>query len=509
MKKTILLAAVMFLALSVSAFAQSAFTVSQETLDRVACCGLAEPTGNIAFTAVADTPASITGTITLRYNLPIANTDAVVAAGPRRVQVLAVDGFTGFPLPAQPIAFTSNDGSNGLVVISVPGGYRYPTTITLSNVRVNVSGNCDTTTQAVTANAQSTGNLLTIGETTAITVVKGVAKPLKTPLVAIAPSGPTTVGIDASNGTVTGVATITINENFITAFGTTGVFPDVSRTQQTLIRLKVSPIPTGVTIKFLAGSGPWSTANSSGTPLAADVTLNANTSSQYVYYVMGAASNPAATDALVVSPIITTASPYPLIPTTISISAAMAPITSLTVASLFPQYTDFCETDAVAFATISGVLKTSLLVPYAAYEVGYNTALTVANTTLDPGTTVMGNFLQAIAQDGKLVIYFFPKDGSTIAPWVSTDTANLGRFGIDATGKLLRGRTFIALLSQLLPSSVTTFSGYLFVVTDFTNAHGEYFVSDFTNFTHGALMLVVNDVTRFAAGRTQEQGLNQ
>jgi len=508
MKKTILLAAVMFLALSVSAFAQSAFTVSQETLDRVACCGLAEPTGNIAFTAVANTPASITGTITLRYNLPIANTDAAVAAGPRRVQVQAVDGYTGFPLPAQPIAFTSNDSSNGLIVISVPGGYLYPTTITLSNVRVNVSANCDTAT-SVTANASSTGNLLTIGETTAITVVKGVAKPLKTPVVTIAPVGPTTVAISASDGTVTGVATITINENFITAFGTTGVYPDITRTQQTLVRLKVSPIPTGVTIKFLAGSGPWSTANSSGTPLAADVTLTANTASQYVYYVMGAASNPAGTDALVVSPIITTASPYPLMPTTITISAAMAPITSGSVATLFPQYTDFCETDAVAFATISGVLKTTLLVPYAAYEVGYNTALTVANTTLDPGTTVMGNFLQAIPQDGKLVIYFFPKDGSTIAPYISTDTANLSRFGVDATGKLLRGRTFIALLSQLLPSTVTTFSGYVMIVTDFTNAHGEFFISDFTNFTHGALMLVVNDVTRFAAGRTQEQGLNQ
>ena len=37
------------------------------------------------------------------------------------------------------------------------------------------------------------------------------------------------------------------------------------------------------------------------------------------------------------------------------------------------------------------------------------------------------------------------------------------------------------------------FTGYIFVVTNFTNAHGEYFISDFSGgFTNGALMLVVN-----------------
>jgi len=168
--KTLLIAAVMFLALSVSAFAQSAYTVSQETLDRVACCGLAEPTGSIAFTAVADTPASITGTITLRYNLPISNLTTLPTNGLDRVQVVATDNLGGLLSP-QPTWVASNDNSNGIITIAVPRGYTYPTTIKVFNVRVNVSGNCGSTDAAVTATASSTGNFLTIGETTSVTLV--------------------------------------------------------------------------------------------------------------------------------------------------------------------------------------------------------------------------------------------------------------------------------------------------------------------------------------------------
>ena len=504
--KTLLIAAVMFLALSVSAFAQSAYTVSQETLDRVACCGLAEPTGYIAFTAVADTPATVTGTITLRYNLPISNTGTQLS-GLDRVQVVATDN-AGTLLVPQPTWVASNDASNGLITIAVPAGYTYPNTIRVFNVRVNVTGSCGSTDAAVTATASSTGNLLTIGETTSVTLVKGVAQPLKTPVVSIAPSG-TVVSVNAADGVITGAATIKIDENFLTAFGTNAAFPDPYRTQQTLIRLTVSAIPTGLTVTFPGAAGIFGTANSAGTFSGSAVTLNASTTPQNVYYVMTAASNPAGTDYLQFSPTVAfvTGTPVPLVPGTITVSAAMAPITTTpSTIDRFPLFVEGCDTTAVAFVTVSGVRNTILLVPYAAEEVGYHTALAVANTTKDPGTVAMGNFLQAIPQTGKLTIYFFPKDGSTIAPWVSTSAPD--EFGLDATGKLPSGGTFVCLLSEILPEDVESFAGYIFIVTDFTNAHGEFFISDFDNFTHGALMLVVSDLSRTTSGRTQEQGLN-
>lgn len=487
----------MFLALSVSAFAQTAYTVSQETLDKVACCGLAEPTGNLAFTAVANSPNSVTGTIQLRYNLPIAN-----LSGPYAVSVLAVNASEA-PLPTQPSLNVFNDGSNGIVVIGVPANYPYPHTIRLSNVRINVSGSVCGTETSVFATASSTGNLLTIGETQAILLVRNTAQPLKTPSV----SSP--INLNAADGTQTGTGAISIQENFLTAFGTSGVFPDPLRSQQVLIRLRVSAIPSGMSISFPQVSGNWETSASNGaSAIGAPVVLSSNANPQYVYYRMTAASNPAATDTFSVTPTIVPAGPYPLAPSTITVSAALAPIiANQTAATLFPQYVEGCETAATALVLVSGAKSTVLLVPYASTEVGYDTALAISNTTKDPGTTAMGSFLQAIPQTGKITVYFYPKDGSTIAPWVSTSYPD--EFGLDASGKLPSGGTFVCLLSQILPESVTEFGGYLFIVTDFTNAHGEFFISNFDNFTHGALMLVVNDPAGSSAGRTAEQGLNQ
>jgi len=495
--KLFLIAAVMILAFTVSAFPQSSYSVSQETIEKVACCGLAEPTGAIGFSAVALTPPTVTGTITLRYNLPIAN----LVAGPTGPQVVAVDG-TNTLLAPQPTWVASNDPitGKGIIVIAVPGGYVYPNTIRLSNVRVNVTGSCDTATGAVDAHASSTGNLLTIGESDAIALVKAVARGLATPTV----TGPIT--INASNGTVTGTGTITVSEGFLTAFGITSTFPDLTRSQQTMVRLRVSGIPSGVTVTFPVSGGIFQRSTAAGALEATALPLTGPASPQEVFYVLATASNPAAIESLVVTPTITTVSPFPLAPSTITFTAALGPLTTGTTATTYPQYIEGCETAAATLGTVTGTLNTILLVPYATTEVGYNTALSVANTTKDPGTTNLMNFPGAIPQTGKITIYFYPKNGSTIAPWVSTSYPSL--YGLDAAGKLAAGRTFVALLSQILPVDVTEFGGYLFIVTDFTNAHGEFFVSNFDNFTHGALMLVVSDLGRVAAGRTQEQGLN-
>jgi len=496
--KLILIAAVMFLAFTVSAFPQTTYSVSQETIDRVACCGLAEPTGAIAFTATGVT-TTITGTITLHYNLPIAN----LGTGATGVQLQTVGaGVTATPTTLS----VSNDpiDGKGVIVITVPEGYTNPNTIRVYNVRVNVSGSCNTSTGAVDAHATSTGNLLTIGESDAIALVKSVGPALVIPTVA------TPISVNAATGVVTGSGTtaVTFSEAFLTAFGITSTFPDLTRTYETLIRLKVSAIPAGVSITFVDAQGIFRRSSSIGAVAGSDLTITASTVPQYVYYVMAGPSSPAAIETLPLLPQVTTASPFPLAPANITISASLAPLTTGATATAYPSYVqDTCETTPVTFVTISGALNTILLVPYATTEAGYTTALAIANTTLDPGTVNMGTFPTAIQQTGKIKIYFYPKNGATIATWDST--AHASEFGLDSAGKLPAGGTFVALLPDLLPSTVTEFGGYLFVVTDFTNAHGEFFVSDFDNFTHGALMLVVNDVNRVAAGRTQEQGLNQ
>ena len=67
--------------------------------------------------------------------------------------------------------------------------------------------------------------------------------------------------------------------------------------------------------------------------------------------------------------------------------------------------------------------------------------------------------------------------------------------GLDAAGLLVAGGTHSVLLTELLTaaSQTSTFTGYVFIETNFLLAHGISFVSDFTGpFTSFSPMLVLN-----------------
>ena len=511
MKKTILIAAVLFFALSVSAFAQSSFTVASER-PTVACCGLAEAVGAISFTSVPTNPADLTasGTIQITYTQPIANVGTTL--GLKGVQIQTTGGA------AATLTSVANIGSTGVVVLSIPVGQGAGYKVRVSNVRIDVSTSCNTPT-AVTASAQSVGNDLTVSETDQIQVLSGIQPALLKPTV-------TAATVDASNGNVnaanpvsnTGTAVINVQEGFFNAFG---LIPasDTSLDTGKVIRLTLTgTLPSGVSLVFPATdtSGLFTRSTAAGAPTASPLTVTSLATP--VYYVLTANSQAGVQETFSIQVTVNTVGPYPLAPGSVSVSAHIGPV----AATGYPRYTEgTCETDKTQFLTISGALTTTLLVPYAvdlgSDEGDYQTGIVVSNTTKDPGnisvppvvpTSVMG-FLPAIPQTGGLTVYFFPSDGSTVAPWKSTVSgANFG--GLNSAGKLLPGGQFVAMVHQLFPTGVTSFAGYLFIITDFTNAHGEFFISTFDNFTHGALMLVVNQANvSTAVGRTIPEALNQ
>jgi len=127
----------------------------------------------------------------------------------------------------------------------------------------------------------------------------------------------------------------------------------------------------------------------------------------------------------------------------------------------------------------------------------YDTGLSVANTTKDPGKTAMGGFAPAIAQTGKATFYFFPQQttpsGTVPASFTYTTTAGSPGTGIDSSGNVPAGSTYTVLLSQLLTAAGATgnFQGYIFVVTNFTNAHILYVLSNFAGFAQGAQALII------------------
>jgi hypothetical protein len=125
--------------------------------------------------------------------------------------------------------------------------------------------------------------------------------------------------------------------------------------------------------------------------------------------------------------------------------------------------------------------STYLMVPFASTVGLYDTAVAIANTTKDP----LGS---AKPQSGAITFYFYGQDGSTFNYSPTGSTNGL------TSGLLPAGGTYSALVSDLLAAAgkPADFTGYIFAVVNATNAHGEYFVTDWTDFTHGALMLVVD-----------------
>jgi hypothetical protein len=493
MKKTILIAAVMFFALSAVAMAQfvpgARYTVASVPETFVSCCGLTEKTGDIGFTAVPGSPDSVTGTITVTYAVPVTNN--IASTYGYGIFASATPTSTGGALGVAPVvsalSATNVDGK-GTVVISVGAGGIYPYTITLSGVRVNVSGSCG---GSVSANITSTGNLLTSGETNVL-VISNVKNALQTPTTSANVSINGVTGVQSS-----GSFTLGVKENFLDAFGKvggTGYNMDPSATTSKWIRLAVTKVPVGVTLSFPVNSSGnlFSLVDSTGAPLTSNQAVNNGNSPASVYYKLATSSDAATLETMSVSVGVSNVGPYPLSGAPVTISAHVFPVSNST--SVIPRFTGpECETAAVQVLSIFGA-STTLLVPYAVNQdvlFGYNTGFAIANTTTDPGTGIMG-FKTAVKQFGKIAFYFYPQTGT---PFSYATTAGSPGSGLSADGTLKSGGSYVALLDQLLAAAGApkAFTGYIIIVTDFTNAHGQYFISDFEAFTNGALMLVLNN----------------
>jgi hypothetical protein len=182
----------------------------------------------------------------------------------------------------------------------------------------------------------------------------------------------------------------------------------------------------------------------------------------------------------------------------ISVTATFAPVgTAFTssgavITTPIPRYAAE-EVGPVTIVTVFGA-NTTLLIPFATTVTGanYNTGIAISNSTKDPGLAAMG-FASAIPQTGTLTFYFYPALPSTAASFTYTTAAGSPGSGLNATGGVPTGSTYTVLLSQLLAAAgqPADFSGYVFVIANFTNAHCLYVVSNFTSFSQGSHALVV------------------
>jgi len=135
-----------------------------------------------------------------------------------------------------------------------------------------------------------------------------------------------------------------------------------------------------------------------------------------------------------------------------------------------------------------------LLFTYVTAEAGFNTGISVANTTGD--TAVFGTILEAPDQLGTITFYFYNKD-----------TQYRGFFQTDPTKPILPGQSYVTALSNMLATANMpdkVFTGYVIARAEFQFCHGFAFIADsaFANIAQGYLANVIPDPAIKAGKRT-------
>ncbi len=236
------------------------------------------------------------------------------------------------------------------------------------------------------------------------------------------------------------------------------------------------PLQTGIT------GGQWLLPSSSGTAQAVWEVVQTlpNTTENYDFGVYITFPN----NILPTQGISATLSYAPTPTAPFSATAAGVASSTLTI----PRFANSAASSGTPFLNIN-LCNTALLFPYVTTaflvpgQSGFDTGISIANTTMDPFSTVN--------QAGTCTLYWY--GGAPGAVTASTNPAPtvLGAGGIGSNVPILSGTTALTLASQNVPAN---FSGYMIALCNFQFAHGYASVTDVgvRNIMASYLALVIN-----------------
>jgi len=296
--------------------------------------------------------------------------------------------------------------------------------------------------------------------------------------------------------TVTNLAS-TVTGNVTTLAGGNTANPGAGSTSSYALLVNGETTPDG------NGSVPLispttSTGSGAGVVALAEV-LQSNGSGEAVWEVLN--TNPATTESFVFgvwtsytanqnanSPAIGTATvnqSYAPTPPAFTAAAGSAASSSLSI----PRFADTSTARNLEAITLC---QTLLLYPFVTNQNGFDTGISIANTTTDPiGTAPQAGIC-------KLTWY----DGTGKFPPTGINGTDLTKEAPVATGTVA-----VNLASVLAPG----FQGYMFAQCNFQLAHGFAFISDLgaRNLAMGYLALVVNNGSVVRGGAPAAENLNQ
>jgi len=502
------LTAVLMFGLSSAAFAQESCSVATTPVSRDTATGLTEVAGDLTFTCVSGGTATTPATMTVLYPAATITNSTTYPAG-RPISIVS-NTLVGPPVVS---AVNNTTSTGGQVIISIPAEAASGN-FTLTGVLLSLAG----VTSPLNVNVSvSPGNgvLITAGQNVA-TVITNILPGIKDPVIT---KGFTAASVLSSGVVVTAGFSLDIAETYQDLYRSAGQFNSGFSTQDTELLLTFNNIPTGVTlggcsvldINTIGAPATMTTSATSITSTANTITLDFTTAVDLINidtvrfacttFTAGSTATvpfPAGT-----LPITMTAT---LAPTGAALSSTGTVLTSATTGQI-PRYTAN-QQPATPLIVVSIIpAQTNMLIPYAVINGAYDTGIAIANTTADPfGGKTTGS---AIATSGTIQLSFYPQTGTsctlttavgstTPASFTTSPVSALG-VGLDASGNLKSGGTWVVLLSQLLGAapasagcpSATAFTGYMFVIANSTEVHGSAFVSDFTKFTSYTNVLIL------------------
>jgi hypothetical protein len=369
----------------------------------------------------------------------------------------------------------------------------------ITGILVSTNGKTGPITATLVSNGGvNVGTIPTPASAATVNVITNVLRGLKDPTVPT--TIPTTVSTTVTGGAAVlnsaGVAVggknnfaIRIEENYADMFreasqfngpGTAGVFPQ-SPSSDTQVEVRLNNMPTGLLIQGCSAvltdlnnalsSGSPSTNFSNFSSTAPVLTVNFNAAVDLanvdvLWILCTSVSVGTAALPLPSTPITATVN---LAPTGIAVSTASGnpALTGLTTGQI-PRYQLLNQPATALPVVVFPPASSNLLISFAAVLPGYDTGIAVANTTADPFTPTGGG---ASPSEGTVTFAMYKNDGTSKSYTTTTGSPGAGMTG---AGVVKSGSTLSVNLSQVLTAATfgPTFVGYIFVTTNFTNAHG-------------------------------------
>jgi hypothetical protein len=531
---------------STSAFAQASLSVSSVPRTTAISTGHTEIAGDILINMPTNAGGFGAGssTLTIDYGVPI----TVPASG--FISVCgALDLAGGGPACAGGTSYLPNatgaagtfqiggTNQNQLLIVlpAIAAGNGAGSALSITGVKVSLAAFAGSILNAtLAASAPAAGGPFTIASGQNVTTIINSVAPAFTTATAstAAPIAGGNPPQGLGRGTILTTATVSnrdfnidIPENFVDAFkatlGVSGYLNDPALT------FTFSGIPAGVFLNLAGGDATSAASNAACTSASTVTSLFYNTTTGVTTNIpvanltntlvsqanpttslsfAGLVFNQTQTEAIRLRGCIyTSGATAPLAAGTIAASITLSPngtalnagVQITPVAGNFPRY----QVSTVSVNVVDIVAaETVMLISFAVRNTaGFDTGIAIANTSADP----LGS--QGVTpNDGTISLTFFPQ--GTGSSFTYTTTAGSPGQGLSATGALVAGKTWSVGLSELLPAisgAPTSFTGYVFIRANFTNAHGAAYVTNYAGFTSNTPFLIV------PTGRsTTAEGLN-